>query len=154
VIVFDLICERKHRFEGWFASGEDFERQVSGKLLSCPVCGSGSVVRVPHAPRINTGARGELQPSDTSQTSAAGASQQQYANLGADVLAKLIDHIIENTEDVGAAFPEEARKIHYREAPERHIRGIASQDEVDALTEEGVEVAALPVPLHRLRKAH
>ena len=79
---------------------------------------------------------------------------RQYANLGADLLTKLIDHIIATTEDVGTAFPEEARKIHYREAPERHIRGTASHEDVEALTEEGIEVAALPIPPHRLRKAH
>jgi hypothetical protein len=153
VIVFDLSCDKKHRFEGWFASGEDFDRQLSAKLLTCPVCGSDSVVRVPHAVRINTGARDEAQSSAPSQPPATG-TPQQYANLGADFLTKLIEHIVATTEDVGTAFPEEARKIHYREAPERHIRGTASQKDVEALTEEGIEVAALPIPLHRLRKAH
>jgi hypothetical protein len=151
VIVFDLNCDSKHRFEGWFASGEDFERQLKRKLVTCPVCGSERVVRVPHAPRIGSGTR---EPVPSPAPASAAGTPQQYANLGADVIARLVDHILENTEDVGAAFPEEARKIHYREAPERHIRGTASQKEVDALTEEGIEVAALPIPPHRLRKAH
>lgn len=153
VIVFDLSCDRKHRFEGWFASGEDFERQLGAKLLACPVCGSDSIVRVPHAVRINTGAREDAQ-SPPSSPAPATETPRQYANLGADLLTKLIDHIIATTEDVGTAFPEEARKIHYREAPERHIRGTASHEDVEALTEEGIEVAALPIPPHRLRKAH
>ena len=34
------------------------------------------------------------------------------------------------SEDVGARFPEEARKIHYREVEQRAIRGTASLDEV------------------------
>ena len=148
MIVFDLGCDNEHRFEGWFASGADFDSQLSKRLLLCPVCGSGNVVRVPHALRINSGARGEAR-SDPSQ-----AQSQQYANLGAELLNKLIEHIVETTEDVGSAFAEEARKIHYREAAERHIRGTASPPEIEALTEEGIEVAALPVPLHRLRKAH
>jgi hypothetical protein len=79
---------------------------------------------------------------------------QQYANFGAEVLSKLIDHIIETTEDVGAAFPEEARKIHYGEADERRIRGTASTQDVDALREEGIDVAALPIPPHRLQNSH
>ena len=147
MIVFDLCCDSQHRFEGWFASGEDFDRQLEQKLLVCPVCDSGEIVRVPHAVRISTGAR------DNAPAPAAG-TQPQYANLGAEVLTRLIDHIIENTEDVGTEFPEEARKIHYREVPERRIRGTASRKEVEALTDEGIEVAALPVPPHRLRKAH
>ena len=148
MIVFDLGCDNQHRFEGWFASGEEFDSQLSKKLLLCPVCGSGNIVRVPHALRINIRARAEPKPG------AAQFSDQQYANLGSELLDKLIEHIIETTEDVGAAFPEEARKIHYREAAERHIRGTATPKEVEALTDEGIDVAALPVPSHRLRKTH
>jgi len=131
VIVFDLSCENKHRFEGWFASNEDFERQLNDRSLTCPLCGNGKVVRLPHASYVNTGSR--ERPDGT---------------------RKLIDHVIETTEDVGAAFPEEARKIHYREAPERHIRGTASPREVEALQDEGIEVVALPIPAHRMGKAH
>ena len=148
MIVFDLGCDHQHRFEGWFASGEEFDSQLSKKLLLCPVCGSGNIVRVPHALRINLGARTDPKPE------ASRPADQQYANLGAELLNKLIEHIIETTEDVGSAFPEEARRIHYREAAERHIRGTATPKEVEALTDEGIDVAALPVPPHRLRKAH
>ena len=149
VIVFDLGCGNNHRFEGWFASSEDFERQVDGKLVSCPLCGNANISRLPHAAHVRSGAR-ERAP----RASLAAASAQQYANMGAEVLARLVEHIIEKTEDVGASFPEEARKIHYQEAPERRIRGTASRDEVDALREEGVEVVALPIPAHRAGKTH
>ena len=54
-----------------------------------------------------------------------------------------------NTEDVGERFPEEARKIHYDEAPARPIRGKASREEADALTEEGIDFASLPPFLSR-----
>jgi hypothetical protein len=149
VIVFDLGCENSHRFEGWFASNDDFERQLGNKLVTCPTCGNANVSRLPHASHIKTGpkegpARAEARPS----------ASPQYANVGSEVLARLVEHIIENTEDVGVAFPEEARKIHYEEAPERRIRGTASREEVDALKEEGIEVVALPIPPHRLAKTH
>ena len=151
MIVFDLSCENKHRFEGWFASNEDFERQLNDKSLSCPLCGNGTVVRLPHASYVNSGSRertADVTPKNTTRV------PEQYANLDGDALAKLIDHVIETTEDVGAAFPEEARKIHYREAPERHIRGTASPREVEALKDEGIEAVALPIPAHRIGKAH
>ncbi len=48
------------------------------------------------------------------------------------------------SEDVGDRFPEEARKIHYREVEQRAIRGTASLDEAQALVDEGVEIMALP----------
>lgn len=149
MIVFNLGCENSHRFEGWFASSEDFERQVGSKLVSCPLCGNANISRLPHASHVKSGGRAR-----NVRAEPAAAGSQQYANMGAEVLARLVEHIMENTEDVGAAFPEEARKIHYRETPERRIRGTASRDEVEALREEGVEVVALPIAAHRAGNTH
>lgn len=148
MIVFNLGCENNHRFEGWFASSEDFERQSGDKLVTCPLCGNANVSRLPHAPHIGTGAKERPAPKATVQ------SQQQYANVGKEILARMIEQVLESTEDVGPAFPEEARKIHYQEIPERRIRGTASREEVEALKDEGIEVVALPIPAHRLGKTH
>ena len=52
--------------------------------------------------------------------------------------------VLDNAEHVGSAFPEEARKIHYKEVEQRAIRGTASSDEARALVDEGVEIMALP----------
>lgn len=149
MIVFELGCENRHRFEGWFASNEDFERQTDRKLVACPMCGNSNVVRLPHASHIRTGGKEQ-----TTRAESSAVTPQQYANVGGEALSRLIEHLIENTEDVGSAFPEEARKIHYRESPERQIRGTASRDDVESLKEEGIEVVALPIPTHRLVKTH
>ena len=148
MIVFDLGCENNHRFEGWFNSSQDFEHQLERKLIVCPLCSNGNVVRIPHASHIKSPV--------SARSSSAGAGQQgqQYANVGKDLLLKLVERIMEHTEDVGPAFPEEARKIHYRETPERRIRGTASREEVEELVDEGIEVVALPIPAHRTDKAH
>jgi hypothetical protein len=147
MIVFTLGCDNEHRFEGWFSSNEDYERQALNKLLACPMCGSDKIVRVPHAPYVNTGKGGGA-------PKAAPTATGQYANLDADMLSSMLKHIIEHTEDVGEAFPEEARRIHYGEALKRHIRGTASGKEVEALKEEGIEVVALPIPPHLSGKTH
>lgn len=146
MIVFDLGCENNHRFEGWFASSQDFEHQLERKLIVCPLCSNGNVARVPHASHIRSAA--------SERPAAASGTAQQYANVGKDLLLKLVEQIMEHTEDVGTAFPEEARKIHYRETPERRIRGTASREEVEELVDEGIEVVALPIPSHRTGKAH
>jgi hypothetical protein len=65
------------------------------------------------------------------------------AALPPEVLAKLRE-IVRNTENVGPRFPEEARKIHYDEAPARAIRGQASKEESAELAEEGIAVTTLP----------
>jgi hypothetical protein len=150
MIVFDLGCDNDHRFEGWFSSSEDFERQQKEKQLSCPLCGSQQINRLVTAARVNTG-RGE--PPLPAQQSA-DSIPAQYANFDAARMLKLISHIVDNTEDVGRAFPEEARRIHYRESPERHIRGTASAQEVNSLRDEGIDVVALPVPAHLATKPH
>lgn len=146
MIVFDLGCENNHRFEGWFTSNEDFERQLKRKLIACPLCSNGNVVRLPHTSHIRSAAKPRRAP--------AGAEDQQYANVGKELLVKLVEQIIEHTEDVGAAFPEEARKIHYNETAERRIRGTASREEVEELADEGIEVVALPIPSYRTGKSH
>jgi hypothetical protein len=56
-------------------------------------------------------------------------------------------HIEENADYVGPKFPEEARKIHYGEAEERHIYGEATLKEAKELVEEGVDMAPLPPDL-------
>ncbi len=150
MIVFDLGCDNDHRFEGWFASSEDFERQQKVKLLSCPLCGSIHINRLLTAARLNTGRAPEPQSMHTEKA----GDVAQYVNFDAARMLRLITHIVENTEDVGKAFPEEARKIHYKESPERHIRGQASPSDVEALRDEGIDIVALPVPDHLAGKSH
>lgn len=152
MIVYDLECENAHRFEGWFGSAGDYDTQLTGKLLSCPMCNSGNVVRRPSASYVNTGA--VETPVREKQPSASVSVPHQYANVPPEIVAKVIEHIIKNTEDVGNRLPEEARKIHYNEAPARHIRGTASPHDVASLRDEGIEVMSLPLPPHLTNKTH
>lgn len=58
----------------------------------------------------------------------------------------LVEVLVTHTDDVGSEFAAEARRIHYDEAPSRPIRGQASQDDIDALQDEGIDVFRLPLP--------
>ncbi|GLR25791.1 hypothetical protein GCM10007875_08790 [Limnobacter litoralis] len=61
------------------------------------------------------------------------------------VMAKqVIQALVAHSEDVGERFAEEARKIHYEEAPARAIRGQASHEECEELRDEGIDIVALP----------
>lgn len=137
MIVFDLICRNEHRFEGWFASGEDFAAQQDRGLLNCPVCGGAHVEKLPAA-KIRTHAAVAATPASTS----AGRPGQ----IGQADVSRIIDYILTHSEDVGKSFAEEARKIHYQEAPQRSIRGVATRSEAEDLHEEGVPVFSLPIP--------
>ena len=144
MIVFDLMCVGGHRFEGWFGSAEDYAGQKDRRLLSCPVCGEAGVERVPSATRLNLGAA-EL-ASARPDPSADGMEGKDPFAIAQILYSRMLDQLLANTEDVGARFPEEARRIHYKEAPARGIRGRASQQEHDELVEEGIEVARFPLP--------
>jgi hypothetical protein len=151
VIIFDLACDQDHRFEGWFASAADYDRQAKDKLVQCPLCGSDDTRRVASAAHVRTsvGSSDEERPDAERQDAPHGV-----ARLSSRALARIVRFIVENTEDVGREFPEEARRIHYRETPPRQIRGTASPDEVAELTEEGLEVISLPFQLPERDKIH
>jgi len=71
-----------------------------------------------------------------------------HSQLEAQVQAAFLKGMRElmgRSEDVGVAFAEEARRIHYKESPERSIRGQTTLDEAEALREEGIEVMAMPL---------
>src|SRR4051812_36400573 len=152
MIVFNLTCSNDHSFEGWFASAAEFERQHQATQLNCPVCGNSSVSKGLHAPYVNTGSA-PASPQRNDSTEKSPTVPAHYVNAAAEI-TRIIEHFIANTEDVGNEFPEEARKIHYQEAPERKIRGNASREEVEELRDEGIEVVAFPVPRHLLDKPH
>lgn len=60
--------------------------------------------------------------------------------------------MIERSDDVGERFAEEARRIHYKETPERQIHGVATREETAGLLEEGVSVLPLPFMVKRKDK--
>ena len=128
--VFDLVCEDGHRFEGWFASADQFSQQCEAHAVRCPLCDSSQVSRKPSAPRLNLG----------------GAPEKPAAASGDAGWLQALRRLMANTEDVGERFAEEARRIHYDEVPARSIRGVASDDEHRALKEEGIETVRLPLP--------
>lgn len=142
--VFNLQCSALHRFEGWFASEEDYTSQVERGLLECPLCADKTVQKLPSAPRINLGA------SEVPAASAVSKPQSLVTGDAAQALQaawlQMARQIVSQTEDVGGRFAEEARKIHYGETEERGIRGQASREETEALLEEGIAVMPLPLP--------
>jgi len=132
--VFNLLCANEHPFEGWFASSEEFERQREHGLLSCPLCADQQVRKALSAPRLNLGAQEPKEPAVMP------GNEQVHA-----LLLKVAREIVATTEDVGEQFPEEARRIHYHEAPERGIRGVTSKEEARALEEEGIRIVPFPL---------
>ena len=57
MILFDLKCGKGHVFEAWFRDGTAAEKQLAGRKVACPACGSTKVQKAPMAPRIGKGQR-------------------------------------------------------------------------------------------------
>ena len=133
MIRYRLQCANAHEFEAWFASSASYDVQSAGAQICCPECNSCEVGKSIMAPNVAPRTRGDVAVSEEEVPA-------RYRNL-----VRAVRKVLEsNSEDVGSRFPEEARKIHYKEVEQRAIRGTASSDEARALVDEGVEIMALP----------
>lgn len=164
MLVVDLLCGHGHRFEGWFQSSEDLNAQKERGLLSCPICGGQDVQRLPSASRINLGAEPQAgavhepaeaqanaavrwaQPEEPSRSTGLSEDANQVVRELQSAYLHAVRQVIQQTEDVGKHFPEQARKIHQGEEPPRAIRGEATPEEAEALREEGIDVMTFVVP--------
>ncbi len=136
MVVYDLICETKHCFEGWFKDQTECLRQMDSGLLACPYCDSKNVQRLPSATHIR-----KLSAKRDPASEPAEAVQQRAVHA---MVEKLHHHIESHYENVGAEFAAVARSIHETREPQRNIRGTATGDEIAELHEDGIAVLALP----------
>lgn len=150
--VYNLACPLDHRFEGWFASEEDCLAQQDRGMLACPVCESTEITRMPSAPHIGKSFSTQMTvpkaDSDALNGGVVALTGSDHSQLEAQVQAAFLKGMRElmgRSEDVGDAFAAEARKIHYKESPERSIRGQTTLDEAEALREEGIDVLSMPM---------
>ena len=163
-----LNCFEGHEFEAWFRSSADYDEQRSKEIVECPECGSYKVEKAIMAPNVSVGkivggdAHQEPEHSEPPETTPVTSSASPIAasatpapndihglNLPdpkemVEAIRQYRTHVLENAENVGDKFSDEARKIHYEEKPARGIYGNATPDEVQDLLEEGIDVAPLP----------
>ena len=156
MILYRLRCAKGHEFDSWFKDGKTYERQEKRSLIGCPACGNAKITRAPMAPRIGKGGQGrgesvEAPVEAPAQTAPAPAPDPQMAALAQampkemrETLLKLREQVEKNLEPVGEKFAEEARKIHYGESDKRGIYGQTTDEEAEALAEEGIEFGRLP----------
>jgi hypothetical protein len=142
MVIYNLVCKKNHRFEGWFPSFEEYQKQAKKNQISCPTCGSTDVEKVPHACAVHVK---KDQPAPAKNAEVASPRPPSPAEFK-EMLLRLHHYVAQNFEDVGPRFAEEARQIHTGKAEERPIHGTATQEERAELTEEGVPFITLPKP--------
>ena len=117
--VYNLVCHLDHHFEGWFASEADALEQQENGLLTCPMCDSHEVSRLPSAPRIAKHSNREVTKVSAPEEGASMGNSmvltgQEQANLQAKVQAtvmKAMRELISKTEDVGSDFAKRLEKF-------------------------------------------
>jgi hypothetical protein len=126
MIVFDLQChEGGETFEAWFRSSSDYEEQLAAGIVQCPFCQSGNVAKAPMAPRLPRKGSGE-----------------PLARL-----AELQTELLKDSRWVGDEFAETARAMHNGEIDHEQVHGKATLEQARSLTEDGIPVAPLPLPV-------
>lgn len=162
MIKYALGCEQEHEFEGWFSDSHEFGRLKSSGHLDCPICGSNKIEKLLMAPAVpkKSNSTPVIEPVPAPETGAVVPAPSssptmvampelpaQLADAHAEIVEKVREfkkHVIDNSEDVGDKFVEEARKIHFGEAEKRGIYGKADVEEAVELLEEGIEVMPIP----------
>jgi hypothetical protein len=134
VIQYSLHCPNEHGFDAWFKSAAAFDEQQARGIVTCPVCGSTEIGKALMAPAVSRA---------SSEKISLASGRPEDARIR-EILRQYRQKIISEADDVGGKFAEEARKIHFNEAPPRGIYGQASRDEVASLAEDGIDFMPLP----------
>ena len=174
MVKYQLICDGKHEFEGWFASSDSFDDQVKSGHVVCPYCASVKIQRALMAPNLaspKTRAKAEdalkkesaeqiekiqealpQQPQTGNSQPASGPASSSASGQAAAVLPQQMmmalrhmhQQVKEQCKPVGDKFAETARKMHKGEEKPEAIYGTCTAQEKEELAEEGIEFAELP----------
>lgn len=164
MFIVDLACDGGHEFEGWYDDAQEYRDLADKGEVTCPLCQSANVLRVPSATRISTAtSRGEKRRSEPEKPSTPATAKpaaplpQPAPGVPAKApppmpmemqkaLSQVLDHVRRTHEDAGPAFAEKAIRMHRGEEEERPIHGHTTPEDERRMNEEGVEYAKIPIP--------
>jgi hypothetical protein len=166
MIRYRLQCPKDHQFDAWFANSAAYETQSKRGLVTCAVCGSTKIEKALMAPNVGTKGNkkadkasktggksvevvASAEPTEIAATNSVALTGEAAKRLAVAqemmaLLRKVRAEVEAKAEYVGPNFAEEARKIHYDEAPNRGIYGEATKRDVVELLDEGIDIMPLP----------
>jgi hypothetical protein len=156
MIHYQLRCAAGHAFDGWFKDSAGFEIQADSGLVACPSCGNTDVARALMTPGIPRKGREPLAEPAAEPMPATLPSGLMEGAMGLPAagglipdsvrvaLHKLREEVEKNCDYVGTGFAEEARRIHNGETTPRGIYGESTDEEAEALEEDGIAFARIP----------
>ena len=133
-IKFSLICECSAKFEGWFPSNKEYERQLVTGTLLCPMCDSNNIRKDIMAPNLKR---------KSNQVKTKSKENLMMSGRARQILKTIEQTVKKEYTDVGKKFAEEARKASRGERDEK-IYGTATKKEVKQLQKDGIDI--FPVP--------
>ena len=144
MIHYTLRCEGGHDFEGWFRDSASFDDQAHRGLLSCPACGTVRVARGLMAPALRTRPAASGEPADVVPRPMPVPGTVAIPDAARALLQRMRLEVERRCDDMGDQFAEEAIRMHRGEVVPRGIYGNASEDDREALADEGVAVVSIP----------
>ncbi len=154
MIHYQLRCSHAHSFDGWFRDSAAFEQQAASGLVDCPECGDTKVERAlmtPAVPKKGPRPAAPEPPPAPAAPAEAPAPVAKPAPSGPPMPAQVFAmlqrvraEIEKNCDYVGEQFADEARKIHRGESDPRGIYGEATEEQAEALADEGIDVNRVP----------
>ena len=129
MIKYQLICKDCDlSFDSWFASSKEYEKLKKNLFLNCHNCNSKKIEKNLMAPMLINQSKFKNLEQKNFKLKKNGKKIKEYQNF-----------IKNNFEYVGENFAYEARSIHYdNKKKDKGIYGIASNDEIKELKEEGI----------------
>ena len=133
MIKYNLKCKNNHEFESWFSDSIEFEKLSIKKMIECTFCGTRLIKKSIMSPNVLT----------NEEKISKKKSFKKIQKMREDLL-KMRNFVEKNFENVGKDFPREVRNIYYDKRKNKNIYGHATDEETEALKDEGIELTTIP----------
>ena len=134
MIKYNLKCDNDHEFVSWFSDSSEFEKLSKKNFLECIFCNSKNIKKSIMSPMISSKKSSE----DNIDL------MSQKISIEKNKLIKLRKFVEKNFEYVGDKFSEKVRDVYYDKKSKKSIYGIASPEEREELSEEGIDLLSIP----------
>jgi hypothetical protein len=134
MIKYNLKCENDHEFVSWFSDSNEFEKLNKKNFLECIFCNSKDIKKSIMSPMISS----KKSTEDNINL------LNEKISIEKNKLIKLRKFVEKNFEYVGDKFSEKVRDVYYDKKSKKSIYGIASPEEREELSEEGIDLLSIP----------
>ena len=134
MIKYNLKCENDHEFVSWFSDSNEFEKLNKKNFLKYIFCNLKNIKKSIMSPMISS----KKSTEDNINL------LNEKISIEKNKLIKLRKFVEKNFEYVGDKFSEKVRDVYYDKKSKKSIYGIASPEEREELSEEGIDLLSIP----------